>query len=155
MKHWLYSLADIRMMEKLLLKVPEGTVSVKNREYSGRNDLTEVVLPGSIQELGVGAFADCRSLEKINLPSGLKQIKKELFSGCSSLREIEIPPGVEAINEWAFRGCSSLETVVIPESVTSIAEEAFLSCPDIRVLAAAGSYAYQFADAHRITVVRQ
>jgi hypothetical protein len=66
-------------MEKQVLKVPEGTVSVKNREYSGRNDFTEVVLPDSIQELGVRAFADCKALEKVSLPPGLRQIKRELF----------------------------------------------------------------------------
>ena len=129
----------------IVLHIPEGTAYIENRYYSGRDDFTEVIIPDSVQDVGIGAFADCTTLETVILPAGMSRIRKELFSGCTSLRNVQLPSGVSTIGEWAFRGCSSLEAIEISENVTEIAAEAFLSCPCLVIITTPGSYAESFA----------
>lgn len=133
-----------------VLHVPDGIEYVGNRYYSGRDDFTEVTFAGSVKDIGVGAFADCTSLESIALPAGIGRIRKELFSGCTALKKVLIPSGVSTIGEWAFRGCCTLERIELPESVTEIAAEAFLSCPRLELIADQGSYVERFARKHEI-----
>ena len=139
----------------IVLHIPEGTAYIENRYYSGRDDFTEVIIPDSVQNVGIGAFADCTTLETVILPAGMSRIRKELFSGCTSLRNVQLPSGASTIGEWAFRGCSSLEAMEISENVTEIAAEAFLSCPCLVIIATPGSYAENFAKKHGIPLKKR
>lgn len=123
----------------------DGTEHIGNGEFSGRDDLVDVIIPDSVREIGTRAFASCTALEKIVLPANLRRIRKELFSGCTALKTVRIPDGVTDIGEWAFRGCVSLEKAIIPGSVTDIAAEAFLSCPGVTIISETGSYAESYA----------
>ena len=126
-------------------RIPEGVVSIDNGCFAACNRLCQVVLPSTLRELGVGAFADCYKLETINLPEGITRVRKEAFSGCESLTAIVVPPTVTSIGEWAFRGCANLQTVALPPSVIDICAESFLACPSLTLLVEDGSYAQAYA----------
>ena len=55
-----------------------------------------------------GVFAYCGNLSKIVLPKGLKQIGQNTFSDCTSLSDLSIPESVTTIGEAAFSRCPNL-----------------------------------------------
>lgn len=73
-------------------------------------DLTEVILPEGVEEIGRGAFKWCNQLEKVILPSTLKSIGSGAFDASTQspnnytnyLLEVFIPKSVEFINYFAF-----------------------------------------------------
>ena len=55
------------------------------------------------------AYAD---VTEIMLPDGLENIGRGAFMLCTGLREVHIPKTVEEIQDYAFIGCSNLNSVV-------------------------------------------
>ncbi len=88
-------------------------------------ELTSVLLPEGMTDLGLGTFENCTSLSEIELPSGITEINSVVFWSCAALTEIGIPEGVTTIGEGTFYG-TGLKTIIIPESVTSISAMAFM-----------------------------
>ena len=95
-------------------------------DHAFRNSLvTEVTIPEGIEDIGKGAFKNCKELTKVTLPSTLETICTGAFEGCTSLRSIKFPEGVKTIQRNAFNGCTSLWNVRIPTSVEHIGTNAF------------------------------
>ena len=92
----------------------------------------EIVLPGTVEEIGPGAFAKCQDLEKIHISDGVKKIGYGAFWDCDSLHEIELPGSVETIGNCAFAGCSSLTEFRIPENLRSMGTGVFTECAALR-----------------------
>lgn len=57
------------------------------------------------------AFYGCKDMTEIVLPETLDRIDARSFMHCSSLKSIALPPSVRSIGLWAFNHCSSLEKV--------------------------------------------
>ena len=68
-------------------------------------NLTEIILPRSIERIGVGAFSGCTNLVSIALPEGLRTIGDEAFARCGGLREVSLPADLSEIGESAFENC--------------------------------------------------
>ncbi len=98
-------------------------------DYLCRNlkNLTSIVLPESVKEIGVNAFNNS-GLESVRLPEKVETIESSAFSYCKSLKEVVINQGVNCIGSGAFKGCSALEHIDIPESVDSIADDTYYGC---------------------------
>lgn len=138
--------------------IPEGIdmypVTDFGTIFKGNSLINEVIIPGTVEKISDGAFADCKSLSSIkmkdgtrhvgnnafkgcvslpsiSLPSTLESIGSSAFAGCKLLEAIEIPIGVTAINERTFRACARLKSVHIPKSVKSIGTDAFIHCHNL------------------------
>ena len=99
---------------------------VANAFYSN-NDITEVILPSSIKEIGDSSFSQCKNLKKINLPEGLLKIGKYAFSNCA-FEEITLPSTLQGLENDAFSDCYSLQNVVLNEGLKKIGDWAFAKC---------------------------
>jgi len=88
--------------------------------FSNNRDVTSVIFPDSVTEIGESCFTDCISLQKVVLPKSLKVIGAALFAGCTALKTITLPDSIEAIHPGAFKN-SGLESITIPDSVKHIA----------------------------------
>ena len=95
-----------------LLKAPttlSGTYSIKKT--------TEIICDR--------AFFDCLNLTSIIIPNSVKDIGEWAFAGCSLLSSIDIPNSVISIGNIAFAACLSLGYISIPESVICLNGNSF------------------------------
>lgn len=108
----------------LVKKVPK----LAFRGYN--NNVTSVLLPNSITEIGDYAFDGCRNLKDVYWSDGLTKIGKFAFDG-TNLEAVELPEGITEIGNSAFSGCKNLRTISLPESLTIISSYLFSSCENL------------------------
>ena len=118
--------------------IKDGTVVIPDSvEYIGVyafafcKQLKEIVIPDSVKSIGKGAFDGCKSLENIVLSDSVKMIGDYAFCCCSSLEEIALPNSIKYIGEYAFEDCSSLKEIILPDSVDHIEKSAFKYCTNL------------------------
>ena len=102
--------------------------------YINDQEITDLVIPNSVDSINNYAFSGCSSLTSLTIPNSVTSIGGGAFSGCSSLASLTIPNSVTSIGEFTFYDCSSLTSVTIPNSVTSIGEYAFYGCSNLQSL---------------------
>lgn len=99
------------------IEIPEKVRYIGDYTFCDCENLTEVLIDGTITSIGKEAFFRCAQLKKINLPDGLIEIGPEAFEGCENLTSLKIPSTVRKICKDAFKDCSRL-VLEIPESVS-------------------------------------
>ena len=92
---------------------------------SPKLDITSILIPSTVTEIGISAFKNCCSLKSLTIPDSVTKIGYEAFRGCTSLKSLTIPDSVTEIGNAAFCGCTSLKSLIIPDSVTKIGSTAF------------------------------
>ena len=101
-----------------------GTVTYSNQNEYIPASLKTVTITGS-ENLASNAFYGCDNLTDIILEGSIASIGNNAFQNCSNLTSIILPESLTSIGEEAFRGCSGLESFVIPRKVTSIGANIF------------------------------
>lgn len=66
---------------------------------------------GSVKSIGEHAFAHCRDLTNVIIPNSVQIIRAGAFRNCTALTQITIPAKVWQINSWAFECCPNLKYV--------------------------------------------
>ena len=115
--------------------------SIEAIAFYGSTELTSIVVPNSVTEIGQDAFGNCPGLTSIVVESGnprfdsrnncnaiIETTDNELIAGC---KNTIIPNTVTKIGNFAFDRCDSLTSIVIPNSVTSIGHYAFYGCDSL------------------------
>ena len=67
-------------------KVP--VIAISRDAFSGREKITDIVLPGSITRIPSWSFAGCTGLKRITIPKKIKYINEGTFDGCESLTDV-------------------------------------------------------------------
>lgn len=86
-------------------------------------NLTSVILPSNISEIGAHAFDGCESLTSFIVPSSVQYIGSEFIvadDGASHFAQ-----------QGCFQNCTSLSHVTIPNSVKLIGGHCFMNCPNL------------------------
>ncbi len=138
------------------LVIEEGITSIGEKAFTGCYDLTEIIFPKSLEEIGEKAFWGTR-INRLSFPEGssLNTIGSEAFKNCSWMKEADLSncnsleklgvysfsdcgdlssvlfpsEGMFAeISEGAFWGCNGLTSIVLPKGITTIGENAFYGC---------------------------
>jgi len=81
----------------------------------------------TVTAIGGNAFT-FENITKLVVPGSVKVIGESAFWYCSDLRSITLSEGVVCIEADAFSSCENLEKIVLAESVTDIAYSAFSDC---------------------------
>ena len=134
----------------------QGNIISFTSVLNGATDkITKVILPNSINNIGVASFYGCTALTEINIPDSVTNIQNHAFNGCTSLESINISNNVTNIGLVAFNGCTSLETIKIPNSVTSIGDNSFdnITLSQLTVYCEQGSYAETYAQEKGFNIV--
>ncbi len=100
---------------------------IPNRLCSGLENLTSIILPDSLKEIGEYAFIGS-GLESVYLPEKVGIVEGSAFRNCKSLKSIVMNQEVSLIGSYAFSGCTVLEQINIPESVDTIASYTYSNC---------------------------
>ena len=123
----------------------EGLVAVEGGfdvEYIGNEAFAACVnlkiapeIIASADRIGVGAFAECHSLEG-EYGGGLLFLTASLvgegaFMKCPKIDGVALFGGNQEIGRGAFYGCTGLETLVLGIDVKSIGDEAFAGCENL------------------------
>ena len=88
--------------------VPEGVKRIDELAFRRLYQLETVVLPESLEEIGLGAFMSCTKLRSINIPEGVKKIDDLTFEYCIALEDITIPETTDLNSCGAFYMCDKL-----------------------------------------------
>nr|WP_129732542.1 leucine-rich repeat protein [Parabacteroides goldsteinii] len=122
------AIEDIDLSGVFLMNLPEGA-------FEGSRTLRRMVLPGNLQAIGNGAFADSR-LEKLEFTGTpmLTTIGNRAFEGCSGLVMDGIfPASLLSIGERAFAGAfteseSNQLNLSRASALRTIGKDAFRAC---------------------------
>lgn len=109
----------------IMLENSNALKEIQKEAFSGCTNLSNVVIPNTVDSIGTGAFKNCESLETVKLSNKLKTIPSEAFRYCYELSKVEIPASVTSIESKAFGENTSLSDVDFGKNVTEIASDAF------------------------------
>ncbi|MBR2025442.1 MAG: leucine-rich repeat protein, partial [Clostridia bacterium] len=94
----------------------EKTQSIGAYAFYGSTKLEGVTFKADKVQLGMCAFADCRSLKEISVNAQV--IPAGAFDGCKSLNKITLGKDVMQIGEYAFRGAKATEFTIDKDNKT-------------------------------------
>ena len=83
--------------------------------YLNGQEVTDLVIPNSVNSIGDYAFHGCESLTSVTFGDNVTSIGSDAFTYCSNLISVTIPRSVTTINTWAFTNCNKLEAVYIED----------------------------------------
>ena len=92
------------------------------------SSITSIVIPNSVETIGISAFENCTQLSEVTLPESLTAISSATFRSCFSLSKITLPSTVTSIGSEAFANCYALESLTLPVNLATIETYAFLNC---------------------------
>ena len=99
----------------------EKTQSIGAYAFYGARKLESVTFKADKVQLGMCAFADCRSLKEISVNAQV--IPAGIFDGCYSLEKITLGKDVAQIGEYAFRGAKATSFIIDNDNQTFKAVE--------------------------------
>lgn len=109
-------------------------VGIGANTFSGQEELTSVVIPGSVISIEKEAFINCKKLTSVQIPNSVTSMGVRVFYGCSSLTSVVEHKGVPCIPYMTYCYCMGLESVAIPNNVTHIEALAFDGCRNMTSL---------------------
>lgn len=135
---------------------PKTLVEIGYKAFRGCPNLATVAFSSSgvLETIGSEAFASCDKITNINLPASLKYIDNHAFEDCKGLKTIKGGASLEILDKAVFKGCDNLVEVALPESVKSIGEMCFWGCSVLRNVTLGSSLEYigpdAFLDCHQL-----
>ncbi|MBQ8879899.1 MAG: leucine-rich repeat protein [Clostridia bacterium] len=100
--------------------------------YLGEDTITKVIIPASVERIGMYAFAGLTSLEEIEFEAGsrITTIDVGAFYGCTSLTKVTGIENVKFFNQYAFLNTSITGVLDLREAV-AIGDGAFARMPEL------------------------
>ncbi len=97
--------------------IPEGVEEIGARAFKGCSNLTSVMLPSTLKRIGDEAFYDCYGVEVFNVYAGIQEIGARAFTGCKVVTVEEGGDYYQSIDEVLFTaGTSALQLIHFPKN---------------------------------------
>lgn len=74
-------------------------VAIGKDAFANRSDVTDIILPRSIEGLPAGAFRGCNGLMRITIPRKIRTVRAETFAGCDKLEDVYYEGTMEEWNQ--------------------------------------------------------
>lgn len=97
-----------------------GNIDKSNLVSFGDRGRTEIIIPDTVETIGVYSFTGMVALEKLIIPNSVKVIKGNAFYYNPNLAEVNIGSGITYIDSTAFWGGSQLKTININRKENAI-----------------------------------
>lgn len=98
--------------------------------FKGHTEITEVILPKTLSDIGGFVFDGCISLKTITLPHSLTTLWQYAFVR-SSFEELVIPEQVSIIPPFCFQDCRSLKKVTFLSEKVKLMGRCFMNCTNL------------------------
>ena len=99
----------------------EDTTTIGDSAFRGslfnNSNLTSIVIPDSVTNIGKYAFAYCDGLTSVVIPDSVTTIGDSAFYDCTSLTSVTIGSGVTSIGNYAFQYCKYLTSITYKSTV--------------------------------------
>jgi len=116
------------------VSIPDSVTTVGDFAFHNCESLTDVKIGKSVTQLGPGigyAFDGSTNLTSVMIPGNVTNLGNYAFSYSASLASVTIENGVTRIGNHAFHACPSLTNITLPASVTTIDDEALAACANL------------------------
>ncbi len=125
-------------------KIKEGTLTIADKAFYKCTDLTDLIIPKSVKNIGKLLFTDCPLLENISVSKDNKYFsakdailynknKTEVITASGGISgNITLPKTVKSIRDSAFQQCSCFSGIKLPEGLEKIGDEAFYACTSLK-----------------------
>ncbi len=90
------------------------------KDFMPKLDITSILIPSTVTEIGDYAFANCCSLKSLTIPNSVTSIGEGTFCGCTSLKSLTIPDSVTSIGGGAFAFACGLESLRLSSNVKEL-----------------------------------
>lgn len=104
--------------------------AIADNAFASNTLITTVTIQKGVQSIGASAFSDCENLSEVILPETVEFIGECAFR-YTGITSITIPEGINGIQHGTFSYCSRLKEVNLPDSIAYIGESAFLHCESL------------------------
>ena len=107
---------------------PDGVVYAGKVAYSYKGEMkndTSIEFKEGTKGIAGGGFEQLKELTEIIMPNSVINIGSWAFWGCTSLKSAKLSEGNINIGDSAFRDCTNLINIDIPDSVTDVGYDAF------------------------------
>ena len=128
-------------------KIPDdgSVISIEEGAFGEIEELTSIVIPDCVIEMGHGTFFGCGGLTAVTIGCNVTFIGEEAFGGCNSLKEVHITDLVAWCKikfenptsnplyyaHHLFMGDNEITILDIPNDVSVIENHAFWQCDGI------------------------
>lgn len=115
-------LQNNNLTKSVVLDMTDSGITTIGNYFFYTNDpinVSKVILPPGITEIGKDAFWNCELTEEVVLPDSVTELGEGCF-GNSGIKIITLPQNLVTIGDGAFYQCYYLEEITIPASVTTI-----------------------------------
>ena len=92
--------------------IPEGITKIGYRCFYYCSELTNIILPSSLKQIGQNAFYNT-NITTITIPEGITKIGNNCFYNCNQLTNIILPSSLKQIGDNAFY--NTITTITIPK----------------------------------------
>ena len=96
-------------------EIPNTVTKIADYAFIQCYNITEIVIPNSVTELGEGAFTES-SIKTLNIPDSVISIGDFLADDCFSLTSVSFGSGLTELAYRVFSGCVSLNNVTFSEN---------------------------------------
>ena len=111
-------------------------VTIVDDMQGKRIKVQEVIIPPSVEQIHISAFAKCTSLTTVHLMenSQLSIIRAKAFANCDNLTNINLTAATRLryVTDLSFCGCLSLREITLPKSVSLVGDGAFAMCNSLQ-----------------------
>ncbi len=111
-----------------ITSIPDAETNTSGFPFNSNTNITSIILPSTLETIGLAAFRYCSGLESISIPNTILTIGNVAFSNCSNLKQVNIPYGIDELKSSTFQRCYSLESIELPDSITTIGQGIFNKC---------------------------
>lgn len=121
--------------ELVSVTFPEGFKMLYGETFAGCENLSNIIIPDSIEMIGGDAFTDTPWFQ--NQPDGLIYVGNVAYQYKGEMpehTEIVLKEGTVSISPYAFTKCENLESIELPDTVKDIGRYAFTGCYALKSL---------------------
>lgn len=108
------------------IELKSGVTAIGRSAFDKLTGLTELTIPGTINNTEWGAFAGCTALKKVVFEEGFTNLKQKTFNGCIALEEVVLPSTLTNIGNEIFHTTSQdIKLTINNANATNIASSMF------------------------------